>query len=157
MNTTMLHGGAARTHSDPPAIELSGVTRRFGAVTAVDGLSLRVAPGEVVALLGPNGAGKTTTVDLLLGLGRPHAGRVRVLGRPPERAVAEGLVSAVMQTGGLLKDLTVAETVEYVAALFRSARDVTEVLEQAGMADRARRRVGRCSGGEQQRLRFALA
>ncbi|MDN5859476.1 MAG: ABC transporter ATP-binding protein [Pseudonocardia sp.] len=157
MNVTTLLDDAARVRPGPPAIELDGVTRRFGAVTAVDGLSLRVAQGEVVALLGPNGAGKTTTVDLLLGLARPGSGQVRVLGRPPAAAVAEGLVSAVMQTGGLLKDLTVAETVEYVAALFGSTRDVGEVLEQVGLADRARRRVGRCSGGEQQRLRFALA
>ncbi len=140
-----------------PAIELASVTRHFGAVTAVDELSLTVNPGEVVALLGPNGAGKTTTIDLLLGLGRPDSGRVAILGKPPAEAIAEGLVSAVMQTGGLLKDLSVAETVRYVAALHASTVPVAEVLDRAGLTERANRRVGKCSGGEQQRLRFALA
>jgi ABC-2 type transport system ATP-binding protein len=71
--------------------------------------------------------------------------------------VARGLVTAVMQTGGLLKDLTVAETVELTAALFAHTRPVAEVLERAGLTAISGRRVGKCSGGEQQRLRFALA
>src|ERR1700759_120923 len=95
-----------------PAIALRGLTKRFGPVTAVDGLDLTVEPGEIVAFLGPNGAGKTTTIDMVLGLSRPDAGAVEVYGRPPRSAVAHGLVSAVMQTGGLLKELTVRETVE---------------------------------------------
>ena len=103
--------------STHPAVELDGLTKSFGAVTAVDGLSLRVQPGEVVAFLGPNGAGKTTTIDMLLGLARPDAGTVRVLGGTPDDAVARGRVAAVLQTGGLLKDLTVGETVEMTAAL----------------------------------------
>ncbi|WP_305783294.1 ABC transporter ATP-binding protein [Symbioplanes lichenis] len=139
-------------------VELDGVVKRFGAVTAVDGLDLRIGAGEVVALLGPNGAGKTSTVDMMLGLSAPDAGSVRVLGRAPREAVARGLVSAVMQTGGLLKDYTVAETVRLTAVLFgRSRRDVDAVLERAGVAEIAGRLVGKCSGGQQQRLRFAMA
>jgi ABC-2 type transport system ATP-binding protein len=141
----------------PLAIDLRGVRRSFGSVHAVDGIDLAVRPGQVVALLGPNGAGKTTTIDLLLGLARPDAGTVSVLGRSPARAVAEGRVSAVMQTGGLLKDLTVRETVDLTASFFRTPRGAVEVLARAGLTDVATRRVGRCSGGEQQRLRFALA
>jgi ABC-2 type transport system ATP-binding protein len=133
------------------------VTKRFGAVTAVDGLDLTVAPGEVVAFLGPNGAGKTSTIDMVLGLSRPDAGTVEVHGLPPRQAVARGLVSAVMQTGGLLKELTVRETVQLTAALFAHTRPVAEVLDRAGIAEIADRRVGRCSGGQQQRLRFAMA
>jgi len=116
-----------------------------------------VRPGEVVAFLGPNGAGKTTTIDLLLGLSTPDAGTVRVHGMDPQSAVRHGLVSAVMQTGGLLKDLTVAETLRLTASLFGDTRPVDEVLARAGIADIADRRVGTCSGGQQQRLRFAMA
>ncbi|GID92189.1 ABC transporter ATP-binding protein [Amorphoplanes digitatis] len=140
------------------AVELDGVVKRFGAVTAVDGISLRIRPGEVVALLGPNGAGKTSTVDMLLGLSAPTSGTARVYGRPPQEAVALGLVSAVMQTGGLLKDYTVEETVRLTAVLFgRGRAEVGRVLERAGIADIGSRLVGKCSGGQQQRLRFAMA
>ncbi|MFC4022133.1 ABC transporter ATP-binding protein [Micromonospora sp. GCM10011542] len=143
--------------STHPAVELTGLTRTFGSVTAVDRLSLRVEPGEVVAFLGPNGAGKTTTIDMLLGLARPDAGTVRILGGTPDDAVARGRVAAVLQTGGLLKDLTVGETVRMTANFYRHTRPTAEVLERAGIADIADRVVGRCSGGQQQRLRFALA
>jgi ABC-2 type transport system ATP-binding protein len=140
-----------------PAIELTGLVKRFGDVTAVAGLDLRVRPGEIVAFLGPNGAGKTSTIDILLGLSRPTDGSVRVFGLEPAAAVAHGRVAAVMQTGGLLKDLTVIETVQLTASLFRDPRPVDEVLRRAGISAIGDRRVGKCSGGEQQRLRFALA
>jgi ABC-2 type transport system ATP-binding protein len=140
------------------AVDLDRVVKRFGSVTAVDGISLQIRPGEVVALLGPNGAGKTSTVDMLLGLSDPSEGTVEVYGRPPHEAVALGLVSAVMQTGGLLKDYTVEETVKLTAVLFgRGPKDVAEALERAGIADIGKRLVGKCSGGQQQRLRFAMA
>ena len=140
-----------------PAVAMRGLTKRFGALTAVDGLDLTIEPGEIVAFLGPNGAGKTTTIDMVLGLSRPDAGTVEVYGATPRSAIAHGLVSAVMQTGGLLKDFTVAETVELTAALFAHTRPVAEVLDRAGLTAIAGRRVGKCSGGEQQRLRFAMA
>ena len=140
------------------AVDLDGVVKRFGPVTAVDGISLQIRPGEVVALLGPNGAGKTSTVDMVLGLSHPTEGSVQVYGRAPHEAVALGLVSAVMQTGGLLKDYTVEETVRLTAVLFgRPMSAATEALDRAGIADIGRRLVGKCSGGQQQRLRFAMA
>ena len=140
------------------AVDLDGVVKRFGQVTAVDGISLAIRPGEVVALLGPNGAGKTTTVDMLLGLSKPTEGDVHVYGRAPHDAVALGLVSAVMQTGGLLKDFTVEETVKVTAVLFGRGQDAVDAaLERAGIADIRKRLVGKCSGGQQQRLRFAMA
>jgi ABC-2 type transport system ATP-binding protein len=139
------------------AVDLTGVHKHFGHVHAVDGVDLKIAPGEIVAILGPNGAGKTSTIDIILGLSQPSAGRVSVLGMHPRQAITRGLVSAVMQTGGLLKDLTVRETIEYTGSLFASSQPVNEVLSGAGIADIADRRVGKCSGGEQQRLRFALA
>ena len=152
---------AAPGHRDgaglPLAVDLRGVRKSFGPVHAVRGLALAVGAGEVMAFLGPNGAGKTSTIDMILGLSRPDAGAVEVYGMAPRQAVRKGLVAAVMQTGGLLKDLTVAETVEYTAALFAVSRPVAEVLERAGITAIAGRRVGKCSGGEQQRLRFAMA
>jgi ABC-2 type transport system ATP-binding protein len=150
-----------RTHSDGakaiPAVELTGVSRSFGAVRAVDEVNLRLEIGQITALLGPNGAGKTTTIDMILGLGAPQQGSVHVLGLSPEHAVGKGLVSAVMQVGGLLKDLTVGETVRLTASLFPAALPADDVLARAGIADIADRLVGKCSGGQQQRLRFALA
>jgi ABC-2 type transport system ATP-binding protein len=146
-----------RPATGTPAVALRGLTKRFGQVTAVDGLDLTIEPGEIVAFLGPNGAGKTTTIDMMLGLSRPDAGSVEVYGMAPRTAVAHGLVAAVMQTGGLLKDLTVRETVQLTAALFAHSRPVDEVLERAGITEIANRRVGKCSGGQQQRLRFAVA
>ena len=141
----------------PLAVDLRGVHKSFGSVQAVRGVALTIGSGEVMAFLGPNGAGKTSTIDIILGLSRPDAGAVEVYGMAPRQAVRKGLVSAVMQTGGLLKDLTVAETAQYTASLFAVSRPVGEVLERAGITAIADRRVGKCSGGEQQRLRFAMA
>jgi ABC-2 type transport system ATP-binding protein len=139
------------------AVDLRNLTKRFGPVTAVNDLSLQIESGEIVAFLGPNGAGKTTTIDMLLGLTRPDVGSVRVYGNSPEDAVARGEVSAVMQNSGLLKDFTVAETIQYTASLYAHTRPVPEVLDRAGISGIADRRVAKCSGGEQQRLRFAMA
>ena len=155
--TQTFTAAAATGRAGTPAVALRGLTKRFGTVTAVDGLDLTLEQGEIVAFLGPNGAGKTSTIDMVLGLSRPDAGTAEVFGGTPRSAVAHGLVTAVMQTGGLLKDLTVAETVQLTAALFAHTRPVSEVLERAGLLSIAGRRVGRCSGGEQQRLRFAIA
>jgi ABC-2 type transport system ATP-binding protein len=141
----------------PLAVDLAGVHKNFGSVQAVRGVSLGISSGEIVALLGPNGAGKTSTIDMILGLSRPSTGTVSVYGLGPRQAISHGLVSAVMQTGGLLKDLTVAETLQYTASLFVDTEPVSEVLRRAGIAGIADRRVGKCSGGEQQRLRFAMA
>lgn len=141
----------------PAAIDARGVVKSFGSVHAVRGIDLSIKPGEIVAFLGPNGAGKTTTIDMILGLSTPDAGSISVFGHSPRGAIARGLVSAVLQTGGLLKDLTVRETVELTASLFAEKRPVDEALERAGIRNLASRRVGLCSGGEQQRLRFAMA
>src|ERR1039457_2274436 len=150
-------GTPATAGSLPLAVGLRGLRKNFGSVQAVKGIDLDIASGEIVAFLGPNGAGKTSTIDIILGLSRPTAGEVSVFGMAPRQAIARGLVSAVMQTGGLLKALPVAETAQYTASLFAHSMPVGEVLKRAGISGIADRRVGKCSGGEQQRLRFAMA
>jgi ABC-2 type transport system ATP-binding protein len=147
-----------REHADrPAAVRMTGLSKHFGPVQAVRGLDPAIQPGEIVAFLGPNGAGKTSTIDMILGLSRPSSGEVTVYGIEPHRAIARGLVSAVMQTGGLPKDLTVAETLRLIRSLFCDTRSLDEVLEWAGISQIADRRVGKLSGGQQQRLRFAMA
>ena len=88
--------------TNAPAVRVTGLTKRYGEVTAVHGLDLTIAPGEVVALLGPNGAGKSTTIDMMLGLSRPDAGTVSVYGVSPATAIRDGKVGAQLQSGGLL-------------------------------------------------------
>src|SRR5216684_4034501 len=143
--------------SQPAAVALRGVSKNFGAVQAVKDIDLDISSGEIVAFLGPNGAGKTSTIDIILGLSHPTKGTAEVYGMQPRQAISRGLVSAVMQTGGLLKEFTVRETAEYTASLFVRPRPVDEALARAGISAIADRRVGKCSGGEQQRLRFAMA
>jgi len=148
----------ATTHG---GIELAGLEKTFaspaGPVRAVRGIDVEVREGETVALLGPNGAGKSTTVDILLGLQQPDAGTVAVFGGPPRDAVAAGRVGAMLQEGGVLRDLTVAELVAMMAALFPRPLEVDETLRLAQLTEIAERRTERLSGGERQRLRFAVA
>ncbi|WP_103347823.1 ABC transporter ATP-binding protein [Amycolatopsis sp. CA-128772] len=140
-----------------PAFALHGLTKRFGPVTAVGGVTVEVARGEVVALLGPNGAGKSTTVDMLLGLTKPDAGEVTVAGGRPQDAVDRGLVGAMMQNGALLPDVTVGEIVGLVVSTHRNPLPAEEVIARAGLEKLVKRRCGKLSGGERQRVRFALA
>jgi ABC-2 type transport system ATP-binding protein len=128
-----------------------------GPIRAVDGIDVGIAPGETVALLGPNGAGKSTTIDLLLGLARPDAGAVTVFGRPPTAAVDDGLVGAMLQTGQLIRDLSVRELVAMFASLYPQPLPVDEAIELAGLEPLADQRTQKLSGGETQRTRFALA
>src|ERR1039457_4069612 len=150
--------GPGRAGSGQPlAIGLRGGHKNFGSVEAGKGIDLDIASGEIVAFLGPNGAGKTSTIDIILGLSRPTAGEVSVFGMAPRQAIARGLVSAVMQTGGRRKDLPAPETAQYTASLLGHSKAAGEVLKRAGISGIGDRRVGKCSGGEQQRLRFAVA
>jgi ABC-2 type transport system ATP-binding protein len=150
------------TDSRPADVELRGLVKSFGSgdsiVRAVQDVDVSIAPGETVALLGPNGAGKSTTIDMLLGLTAPDAGSVSLFGQTATNAVASGEVGAMLQTGGLIPDLSVRELIVMVASLYpRPLLDIDRVLEQTGVDGIAERRTQKLSGGETQRLRFALA
>jgi ABC-2 type transport system ATP-binding protein len=142
-------------------IQLEGLVKSFrgpqGPVAAVRGIDVSIAAGETVALLGPNGAGKSTTIDMMLGLTRPDSGSVSLFGRSPSEAVAAGGVGAMLQTGALIRDLSVRELITMVAALYRHPMDVEEVITLAGLEEAAPRRTQKLSGGQTQRVRFAVA
>jgi ABC-2 type transport system ATP-binding protein len=140
-----------------PVVSFDGVSKVFGNVRAVDGLSLELHQGETVAFLGPNGAGKSTTLDMLLALRKPTAGRIRVLGADPYACVKSGRIGAMLQSGGLMPEVTVRELVELVTGFHPRPLPVGQTLRRAGIADIAGRRVDRLSGGQTQRVRFALA
>jgi ABC-2 type transport system ATP-binding protein len=124
---------------------------------AVQSIDLSIAPGETVALLGPNGAGKTTTIDMILGLTRPDSGSVSVFDLSPSEAVAAGVVGGMLQTGTLTVHLTVRELITMVASLYPRPLPVDEVLSLTGCSEFAGRRSIRLSGGQTQRVRFAIA
>jgi len=142
---------------DHIAVSFAEVTKRYGATAALDGVRFQVSRGEMVAVLGPNGAGKSTAVDLMLGLRRPTAGQVSILGGPPAAAVAAGRVGAMLQAGGLPAGATVGEVVTLARRLYRRSRPLGELLAMAGLTDLARRRVQHLSGGQAQRVRLAVA
>ncbi|MFE9994279.1 ABC transporter ATP-binding protein [Streptomyces avermitilis] len=133
------------------------VTKTYGDVRAVDGLTLALHPGETVALLGPNGAGKSTTLDLLLGLKHADSGTVRLFGGSPREAIVAGRVGAMLQSGGLMDEVTVGELVKLACDLHPKPFRVTDVLARAGVSQIADRKVNKLSGGQEQRVRFALA
>jgi ABC-2 type transport system ATP-binding protein len=139
------------------AITFTQVSKSYGAVRAVDELQLTIGAGQAVALLGPNGAGKSTSLSMLLGLTRPDSGTVQVFGGSPDEAVAGGLVGAMLQDGALVAGLTVSEVVDFVRRLYPDPMPLGEVLRIADLTDLAGRRADRLSGGQSQRVRFALA
>jgi ABC-2 type transport system ATP-binding protein len=139
------------------AIEVRDLRKSYGAVEAVRGIDVSIATGETVALLGPNGAGKSTTIDMILGLAEPDGGAVSVFGHAPSAAVDAGSVGAMLQTGALIRDLSVRELVEMVASLYPSPLAVEETLELTGLGEIAGQRTQKLSGGQTQRVRFAVA
>lgn len=154
------------TTPDPsPALLLKNLSKVFRSfrtqkateVVAVNNISLRIEPGEIVGLLGPNGAGKSTLADMILGLISPTSGTVEVFGQSPKDMIRQSRLGAVMQTGGLLPELTVEETIAMIATTHETNISVSQALEQANLLRIRKRRISQCSGGEQQRVRFAIA
>jgi ABC-2 type transport system ATP-binding protein len=140
-------------------IELKGLRKSYGDVEAVRGIDLHVERGEVFALLGPNGAGKTTTVEILEGYRDRTGGDVSVLGHDPERIEADlkRRIGIVLQSTGVDPYLTVRETVALYAGFYPSPRDVDEVVDLVGLAEKRNTRVNKLSGGQQRRLDVAVA
>jgi ABC-2 type transport system ATP-binding protein len=153
--------GLTRTSHGRGGIDLRNVSKSYrgpdGPIRAVRDVDVSIAAGETAALLGPNGAGKSTTIDMLLGLSKPDGGTVSVFGRPPRDAVDAGLVGAMLQTGGLIRDLSVSELVAMMASLYPDPMNVEEALEVTGLKTLAHQRTHKLSGGQTQRVRFALA
>jgi ABC-2 type transport system ATP-binding protein len=141
----------------PLAVAFEGVTKRYGDTVALHDVSLQIPIGQTVALLGPNGAGKSTSINLTLGLLDPTAGAVRTLGLPPREAIATGRVGALLQTSGLPVTARVGELVAFVRRLYPEPLSIDAILARAGLKDLERRPVETLSGGEAQRLRFAMA
>ncbi len=152
---------AAGISLDDAGIRLDGLRKSFrspeGPIHAVRDIDVVIGRGETVALLGPNGAGKSTTIDMLLGLQPPDSGAVSLFGRTPRQAVDAGLVGAMLQTGALIQYLSVRELMSMVASIYRSPLRVDDVLEETGLQSIAGRRTQKLSGGETQRVRFAMA
>ena len=145
--------------SAPRALEVRGLVKRYGSVTAIDGLDLEVFPGECFGLLGPNGAGKTTTIEICEGLTEADAGHVTVLGRRwdrDQRALRERLGIALQETQ-LSEKLTVEETLTLFRSFYASPRPVDEVVDLVSLGEKRRARVVELSGGQKQRLAVACA
>src|ERR1700761_935761 len=151
------YSGHRGSRHSGPVVSFENVSKVYGRLRAVDGLTLDLRAGETVALLGPNGAGKSTSLDMLLALRKPTSGRIRMFGDDPYHAVKSGRVGAMLQSGGLMPEVTVRELVELVTKLHPNPEPVATTLKRAGIAQFADQRVDRLSGGQTQRVRFALA
>lgn len=141
------------------AIEVTGLTKRYGDQMAVDGIDLQVAEGEILAFLGPNGAGKTTTIEILEGFRKPSSGTVSVLGVDPAEAPLSWRerIGIVLQESEPVTELTARESVVMQAGYYSNPRDIDEVLGLVGLADSANQRTRKLSGGQRRRLDLALA
>ncbi|HEY2239210.1 MAG TPA: ABC transporter ATP-binding protein [Streptosporangiaceae bacterium] len=140
-----------------PVVSFENVRKTYGKVRAVDGLTMELRPGETVAFLGPNGAGKSTSLDMLLNLRKPTSGRIRMFGSDPYHAIKNGRVGAMLQSGGLMPEVTVRELVTLVTGFHPRPEPVEQTMRRAGITQFADQRVDKLSGGQTQRVRFALA
>lgn len=157
----------ARSHANTRSmniLETTQLCRTFHAhsatstpVKALDTLSLQVESGQRIALLGSNGAGKSTLINIILNLDVPTSGSVSVCGTTPKNAQEHGLVAHVMQSGGLLPEWTVKETLTALCALRGQSSRLNDIIDRAGVRDFLTRKVRNCSGGQVQRLRLAIS
>ena len=145
--------------STSTALEVTGLRKTYGKKTAVDGLSLRVAEGEVLGILGPNGAGKITTVECAEGLRRPDGGSIRVFGIDPyrDRAAARRLIGAQLQESQLPDKITVAEAIGLYASFYPEPADTEALIARLGLTEKRNARYRKLSGGQKQRVSIALA
>lgn len=137
--------------------ELSGVYKRYGSTIALDGLDLHVRPGELLAVLGPNGAGKTTAISLLLGLGRPDRGTVRLFGQLPELLASRLCIGVMMQEVSLAPELRVREHIDLVSRYYPAPLTAEAAMKMTHTTSLAHRPYGKLSGGEKRQAQFAIA
>jgi ABC-2 type transport system ATP-binding protein len=137
--------------------ELSGAVKRYGKITALDGLDLVVRRGELLSVLGPNGAGKTTAISMMLGLLRPDAGSVQVFGGSPRSLEVRRNVGVMMQEAGLAPELRVREHIDLVSSYYPDPRPLDEILKMTGTTALSGRRYGQLSGGQKRQVQFAMA
>lgn len=145
-----------QTSQHEPA-RLRGVHKRYGAVAALAGLDLTLAPGRLLALLGPNGAGKTTAIAILLGLQRPDGGEARLFGQAPGAMAVRRRIGVMLQSAGIPETLKVRELLDLTRSYYPAPRSVADCVAMAGLDGLLERRYGQLSGGQQRRVQFALA
>lgn len=155
--TSGLRTGPGSGDSSVAAVELRGLTKSYRSLTAVQDLDLRIEPGEIVAFLGPNGAGKSTTTEMITGITTPDRGSVRVFGRAPLEAVRSGRVGAMLQGGALLSDASVRQLLSLMHGLYPAPLSISEVIDRADLGTFLTTRTDKLSGGQAQRVRYALA
>jgi ABC-2 type transport system ATP-binding protein len=136
---------------------LSGTVKRYGQLTALDGVDLVLHRGELLAVLGPNGAGKSTSISLLLGLIRPDGGHAELFGLDPQQIDARRRIGVMLQSAMLPPTLRVGELLRLVASYYPNPRPLEESAALAGIGDLLQRPYGKLSGGQQRRVQFALA
>jgi len=143
--------------SAQPIAALTGVSKKYGATTALDGLDLSLHAGEVVALLGPNGAGKSTVVRLMLGLAGPTSGTVRIFGGDPRDAASRTRVGAMLQVARVTDTIRVREHIDLFRSYYPRPLPVAEIVRTAQLEGIENKFFGELSGGQKQRVLFALA
>lgn len=144
--------------SAPDVIEVRDLSKRYGDVVAVDGITFSVRAGEIFGMVGPNGAGKTTTIECIEGLRRPDAGSVTVLGEDPAvRARITSRIGVQLQESALPVHLRVREALGLFASLYEHSLDIDELAQRLGLTDKLSAPFGKLSGGQKQRLFIALA
>jgi ABC-2 type transport system ATP-binding protein len=153
----MQHLKATIPYRNNSAAEVSGVTKRFGSITAISNVSIAIPQGFVMGLLGPNGAGKTTLVRLLLGMVRPDYGRVAVFGNDPILSSTRTRTGAMLQVSKVPETLRVLEHLQLFRSYYPRPLPLKETLRIAGLESVANRLFGELSGGQKQRVMFALA
>jgi ABC-2 type transport system ATP-binding protein len=137
--------------------ELSGVSKRYGKVVALDGMELQVRPAELLAVLGPNGAGKSTAISLMLGLQTPDAGTARLFSQSPLNLASRRHIGVMMQEVALPPELRVREHVDLVASYYPDPMTAEDALRLTRTLPLAARPYGKLSNGQKRQVQFAIA